>query len=97
MLQEARFVLRCCVALTTAIWFFSCGSSVEDSIEKLGAGPDERAMARHELILAKGGAVEPIVAALDSRDNPEIRPDLAEVLVDLLLRLEDERIWGVLA
>ena len=96
MLQEARFVLRCCVTLAIVIGLFSCGPSVEDDIEMLGAGPDERAMARHEFILAKEGAVKPIAAALASQDNPEIRPDLAEVLVDLLLRAEDERIWAVL-
>ncbi len=96
MRGETRFVVRCCVTLVIVIGLSSCGPSVEDNIENLGAGPDERAMARHELILAKEGAVEPIVAALESRDSPEIRPDLAEVLVDLLLRAEDERIWAVL-
>lgn len=53
-------------------------------------------MGKHELILAEEGAVEPIIAALETRDGSNVRPDLAEVLVSLLLRSQSERIGAVL-
>ena len=70
----------------------ACGPSIEESIAKLGAGPDERAMGRHELVLARDLAIEPIIAALESQDRKEVRPDLADVLVSMMLRADDERI-----
>ena len=80
----------------TAIFLAACGPSVEDSIAKLGAGPDERAMGKHELILAGDEHVEPIIAALERQDGNKVRPDLAEVLVARLLRSESKRISSVL-
>ena len=82
--------------LTAGVCLAACGPSVEDSIDKLSAGPDERAMGKHELILANEGVVEPIIAALERQDGREVRPDLAEVLVARLLRSENKRIWSVL-
>ncbi len=82
--------------VATALFLAACGPSVEDSIEKLGAGPDERAMGKHELILAKDEHVEPIIAALERQDGSDVRPDLAEVLVARFLRSESKRIWSVL-
>ena len=82
--------------VATFSWLAACGPSIEDSIDKLGSGPDERAMGKHELILAKEGAIEPIIAALEARDGGKIRPDLADVLVSLLLRSANERIGAVL-
>ena len=80
----------------TVLFLAACGPSVEDSIEKLGAGPDERAMGKHELILAGDENVELIIAALEDEDGNEVRPDLAEVLVARLLRSENKRLWAVL-
>ena len=74
----------------------ACGPSIEESIAKLGAGPDERAMGRHELVLARDLAIEPIIAALESQDRKEVRPDLADVLVSMMLRADDERIEAAL-
>ncbi len=82
--------------LTAGVCLAACGPSIEDSIDKLSAGPDERAMGKHELILANQGVVEPIIAALERRDGNKVRPDLAEVLVARLLRSESKQIWSVL-
>ncbi len=82
-----------CVA---ALFLAACGPSVEESIAKLGAGPDERAMGKHELILSRDLAIEPVIAALETQDVKEIRSDLTEVLVALLLRSKNMRIWAVL-
>ena len=92
----ASFALRGLRIVATTLCLAACGPSVEDSIAKLGAGPDERAMGKHELILAGDEAVEPIIGALEKQDGNEVRPDLAEVLVARLLRLESKRIWSVL-
>ena len=92
----ASFALRGLRIVATTLCLAACGPSVEDSIAKLGAGPDERAMGKHELILAGDEAVEPIIGVLEKQDGNEVRPDLAEVLVARLLRLESKRIWSVL-
>ena len=49
-------------------------------------------MGKHELLLAKDRAIEPIIAALESQDRAEVRPDLAEVLVSMMLRSDNPRI-----
>ena len=95
LIHQHRFRNEAARALTV-LFLSACGPSVEDSIEKLGAGPDERATGKHELILADEGAVEPIIAALERQDGNKVRPDLAEVLVSRLLRSENKRIWSVL-
>ena len=95
LIHQHRFRNEAARALTV-LFLFACGLSVEDSIEKLGAGPDERAEGKLELILADEGAVEPIIAALERRDGNKVRPDLAEVLVARLLRSENKQIWSVL-
>ncbi len=82
--------------VAVAVFLAACGSPVDDSIDKLSGGPDERAFAKHELILAGKDAVEPIVAAIEDPGSSEVRPELAEVLVSMLLRSENERIWTVL-
>ncbi len=84
------------VIWATALCLAACGSSLEDSIDSLSGGPVERAQARHELILAGKDAVEPIVAAFEEPGRSKVRPELAEVLVSMLLRSEDERIWAAL-
>ncbi len=82
---------RICLA-AAALYLAACGSPVDNSIDKLSGGPDERALAKHELILAGEDAVEPIVAAFEDRGSSTVRPELAEVLVSMLLRSEDEPI-----
>ena len=92
----AASVLKGVCALTTTAYLAACGPSIEDSIDKLAAGPDERAMGKHELILAKDRAIEPIIAALESQDRAEVRPDLAEVLVSMMLRSDNPQIEAAL-
>ena len=82
--------------VATVLCLTACGPSVQDSIDKLAAGPDERAMGKHELILTRELAIGPIIAALKSQDRKEVRPDLADVLVSMMLRAEDERIEAAL-
>ena len=82
--------------LAAAFYLVACGSSIEDSIDKLGGGPDEQAAARHELILASQDAIEPLIAALESGDDTRVRAELADILVGLMVRSGDERIAAVL-
>jgi len=70
----------------------ACGPSLEDSVEKLGGSPEEREAGRQELLLAKDRAVGPLLAALEEEDNGLARPELVEVLVGLMTRVDDERI-----
>ena len=71
----------------------ACGSSLEESIEKLSsASPDERKNAQHKLLLAQEQAVEPLLQALEDPAYAVGRAELADVLVSLMLRVEDERI-----
>ena len=74
----------------------ACGPSLEDSVEKLGGSPEQREEGRQELLLAKDRAVEPLLEALEDEDYAAARPDLVEVLVGLMTRVEDERIKPVL-
>ncbi len=65
-----------------ALCLAACESSIDDSINDLSEGPDERAAARHELILASDKAIEPLIAALESRDDTKARADVADILGD---------------
>ena len=78
-----------------SLWLVACGPTYEDSIDKLSGGPDERALGKHELLLAKAEAIDPVIAALAGPDRGQ-RSDLAEVMVNLSLRLEDDRIAAAL-
>ena len=78
---------------TFLLWALaSCGSAVEDQIERLRAGGEEAAMAQQELLIAKGDAVPVLLAALDDPHETAGRALLAEVLVGLMVRVDDERI-----
>ena len=79
--------------LLAAFFWTACGPSLEDSIEKLGSErPDERQQAQHRLLLAQEQAVDPLLEALDDPRYAVGRAELADVLVSLMLRVEDERI-----
>ena len=84
------------MSIITALCLAACGSSIEDGIDQLGAGPEEQAAARHELILASQDAIEPLIAALESRDDTRVRAEVADILVGLMVRSSDERIAAVL-
>ncbi|HIG16798.1 MAG TPA: hypothetical protein EYQ31_05630 [Candidatus Handelsmanbacteria bacterium] len=68
-----------------------CGTDPEDLVEDLGH-PGRRETARQELLIAKDRAVGPLLEALADIEYGEARPELAEVLVGLLVRTGDERI-----
>ncbi len=81
--------------IATAFYLVACGSSIGDSIDKLGGGPEEQAAARHELVLARN-VIEPLIAALEMRDDTKVRAEVANILVGLMVRSRDERIAAVL-
>ncbi len=85
------------IVATAALGFvLSCETSIENRIEDLGAGPDEREAARHELVLASDEAVGPLISALESLDDRLDRAEVADILVGIMVRSSDERIAGVL-
>ena len=67
-------------------------SSLDDQIVRLGAGGQESERAKQELLLAKGNAVPALLAALENPDFTTGRPEIAEVLVGLMTRVDDNRI-----
>ena len=73
-----------------------CSSSLEDQIERLAAGGEETERAKQELLLAKGDAVPALIAALESPEISPARAELAEVLVGLMTRVDDDRIDSTL-
>lgn len=70
----------------------ACGPSVEDKIDRLGGSPDQAKEAKHELLLSKDLAVEPLIAALEDPRYTASHPELADLLVSLMMRVEDKRI-----
>ena len=84
------------VGLAAALCLAACGPSVEDRIDELGAGPDERAAARHELTLAADEAIEPLIAALESPDGDSPRDEVAAILAGIRARSGNERVADVL-
>ena len=89
-------VLRAGCVPAVALCLAACESSIEDSINDLSEGPDERAAARHELILASDKATEPLIATLESRDDTKARAEVADILVGIMARSRNERVAGVL-
>ena len=73
-----------------------CGPSVEDLVERLAGSADEREQGRQELLLAKDRAVDPLLEALNDPRYRDARPELVEVLVSLMTRVEDARISAAL-
>jgi len=78
--------------VTSLLLAAGCGPSIEDSVEKLAGGPEEREEGRQELLLAKDRAVNPLLEAFEDPRLRESRPELAEVLAGLLARVDDPRI-----
>lgn len=74
----------------------ACGLSLDDQLESLGGSGEEREQARQELLLAKDRAVGPLLKALDDPRHRGARPELVEVLISLMTRVDDKRIAEVL-
>jgi HEAT repeat protein len=91
-----RRALRACLWLG-ALWTAACAPSVEDQVEHLARGGQERDGAKQELLLAKDRAVGPLLAAMEDPRYAAARPELAEVLVSLMMRVDDERIEKALS
>lgn len=73
-----------------------CGPSLDDHIARLGLGGADQARARQELLLAKDRAIAPLLEALEDQRHTASYPEIVEVLVDLMPRLDDERIPAAL-
>jgi len=79
-----------------AVLLWACGPSVEDSVAKLGGTAEEREEGQQELLLAKDRSVGPLLEALENPRFTRGRPELVEVLVGLMTRVEDPRIQAAL-
>ena len=82
--------------LLSSLLGMACGPGLEDSVAKLGGSVEEREEGHQELLLAKDRAVEPLLAALEEERYSEARPELVEVLVGLMTRVDDARIQPAL-
>ena len=82
--------------LLAAALLVTCGPSTEDLITDLTGDAEERGNARQELLLAKDRAVAPLLDALDDPDRVDARPQLVDVLVSLMMRVDDDRILAAL-
>ena len=74
----------------------ACGPSIEDQIEQLASGGQERDTAIQELLLRPDRAVGPLLRALDDPALAKGHPDIAEALVSLMLRVDDEALVAAL-
>jgi len=90
------FVIPLIFLLHITILLWACGPSVEDSVTKLGGKIEEREEGRQELLLAKDRSVGPLLEALENPHFTKGRPELVEVLVALMTRVEDPRIGAEL-
>ena len=79
-----------------ALLTVGCGPSVEDLVERLAGSSDAREQGRQELLLAKDRAVGPLLEALNDPRYRDARPELVEVLVSLMTRVEDARLSAAL-
>ena len=79
-----------CLALVVLL--VGCGDSLEDRIARLGAGGEATERAKLELLIAKGEAVPALLQALEDPGFTAGRAELAEVLVDLMTRIDDDRV-----
>ena len=69
-----------------------CGPSVEELVDGLDAKGEDLEWAKQELLLAKGEAVPVLLRALEDPRHASARPELAEVLVGLMRRVENPSI-----
>ena len=76
--------------------FLSCGPVVEDHIDELGRSGEKRDAAIQELLLKPKRAVGPLLKALEKPHYSSGHPDIAEVLVSLMLRVDDPRLVAAL-
>ena len=83
-----------CLALVVLL--VACGDSIEDQIARLGAGGEATERAKLELLIAKGEAVPALLQALEDPGFTAGRAELAEVLVDLMTRIDDDRVRSAL-
>jgi len=83
--------------LILAVLLWGCTDPVDRDIAGLIEGGDEAAEARIALNMAKGTAIEPLIAAFVDEAHPvRARAEFAQALYRLYLRTEDERIMAAL-
>ena len=87
---------RLCVFLSALVLCSACSPSTEDFIEQLGHGGEAGGGAKRELLLAKGRSVDPLLKAMEEPRFAAARPEIVDVLVSLLMRVEDPRILPTL-
>ena len=93
LISRSLAVLRPLVILVVLA---SCGSSIDDHIAQLDSGGDDQVRAKQELLLAKDRSILPLIEALDGPRHTPRRPEIVDVLVDLMVQLDDERIFPAL-
>ena len=74
----------------------ACGPSLDDHIDALDHDGDGQVSAKQELLLAKARSIPVLIEALDDPRRAASHPEIADVLADLMMRLEDERIPAAL-
>ena len=78
------------VFLIVFVAFAGCGGpSFEDHIAQLTGSGDDHVRAKQELLLGKQHSVEPLLSALEDSRHAASHPEIVEVLVDLMTRLDD--------
>jgi hypothetical protein len=82
--------------LISGLLYTACGPSLEDQIDALDGGSDQRQQAQHILLLAKDKAVAPLLDALEHAPRAALRTEVADVLISLSTRLEDARLLPAL-
>lgn len=87
---RARVIVVCVLAVTGCL-LLSCATDPQDLVQDLGH-PGRREAARQQLLIAKDRAVGPLLEALEDPSHGPARPELAEVLIGLLVRTGDRRI-----
>ena len=78
--------------LPLALTLIACGASIEDKIDQLSSGGEDLERAKQELLLSKDQSLDALLEAFDDPLKGASRPELAEVLVSLSLRLENEQL-----
>ena len=92
--RQAGVALLTAAALATG---WGCSNQIESNIDKLAAGGAEAESAKMALSMARGEAVEPLMAAFADRQYPATsRAAMADALFSLYLREKDERILELL-
>ena len=96
-LRRQVTALRSPILAGALAWLAACGDPVERHIDTIIEGEGDLEEARLALNMAKGYAVDPLIAAFEDRSLPaRARVDLAESLYRLYLREADRRIFASL-